>query len=548
MSENINVAIPVGMRNSADISLSSSSLSKLSRSPSPPVNAVLSTIRLQQPNEPTSDPQLGDTEYAVGIKETDAVPRKKRKMTGRTSKHFTPEKRSAGKRCSTTQETPTASKDDQADDVEVGTAQTVDPHSPPIAPVASPERPTRRTRASSKVEKTEDVEAQMESSDKATTSNHTGDAAQPQSGDQPPAHSTRSSTKKRKSTGKRSTYFTPTKPNPTLDPAVIDRVDFYNTTSSGKEARVPAGTSTAPVPPITAPRFGIIQEKLWEEPFWLLIAVTFLNKTTGRAAVPVFWTLKERYTTPEALAAADQGELCEMIHHLGLQNQRSRRMINIARAWVEQPPTKGRRGRTLHYPLPGNGKEFRPGEVVEEDASDCEGALEIAHLPGCGPYAWDSWRIFCRDVLRDVAADYDGAGADEGFVPEWTKVVPGDKELRACLRWMWLREGWIWGHESGEKRRATDEEMAKALHGEMEIEDPLERKFAAQAAGVEVSPFKTEEEKADAKIMEESKTEVEDTPAPQKEQPKTPEPQAEEGDESDNIVVTPVVSPARRQT
>ena len=303
------------------------------------------------------------------------------------------------------------------------------------------------------------------------------------------------------------------------------------------------------MPPITAERFGIIQEKLWREPFWLLIAVTFLNKTTGRAAVPVFWSLKEKYATPEALAKAGQDELCEIIHHLGLQNQRARRLISMAQAWVEQVPQSGRRSRTLHYPTKNDGRGFKRGEIVEEDADDCAGALEISHIPGCGPYAWDSWRIFCRDVLRRVAEDYNGAGESDDFVPEWKKVLPGDKELRACLRWMWLREGWIWDHETGEKKRATEAEMQKALQGEMEIDDPQERKFAAQAAGIEVSPIKAGADEVDAGICEEIKGDMEAPLTTEEAQPRTPEPlqTADDDGEGDNIVVTPVFSPATRK-
>jgi hypothetical protein len=42
------------------------------------------------------------------------------------------------------------------------------------------------------------------------------------------------------------------------------------------------------VPPLSATRFGLIQEELSDDPFRLLIAVTFLIRTTGRAALPVF--------------------------------------------------------------------------------------------------------------------------------------------------------------------------------------------------------------------------------------------------------------------
>ncbi|KAK4615596.1 Methyl-CpG-binding domain protein 4 [Fulvia fulva] len=308
-----------------------------------------------------------------------------------------------------------------------------------------------------------------------------------------PVRQTRSTVKtpasKRKSTGKISEHF------------ITDRVDLYNTTAGG--GRIPAGTSRAPVPPIDATMFGLIQEKIWREPFWLIIAVTFLNKTAGRSAVPVFWKLKEKYPTCEALAEADQADLLEMVRHLGLQNQRSKRLIQIAKAWTADPPVAGKRYRTLNYPTHGDGKASTIANLVEEDAEDCAGLLEIGNIPGCGQYAYDSWRIFCRDHLRGVADDYNGTNAKiHGFVPEWQRVLPDDKELRACLRWMWLREGWIWDPLSGEKRRASEEEMEKAILGEMEIEDPQERKFAAQAAGVESSAKKVKRGGADRSLEE----------------------------------------------
>lgn len=70
---------------------------------------------------------------------------------------------------------------------------------------------------------------------------------------------------------------------------------------------------------------------------------------------------------------------------------------------------------------------------------------EIAHLPGVGAYALDSWRIFCLDRFRNGAL---GAGGKEGegqkgdLGEEWMRVVPKDKELRAYLKWRWAQEGW----------------------------------------------------------------------------------------------------------
>ncbi|KAI7682585.1 hypothetical protein KC353_g21636 [Hortaea werneckii] len=189
----------------------------------------------------------------------------------------------------------------------------------------------------------------------------------------------------------------------------------------------------------------------------------------------------------------------------------------------------------------GDGKEQKDtaggdggsNEVVsglEGDTTECKGSLEIGHIPGCGRYAYDSWRIFCRDVLRGVAEDYNGKGAISPppttspasadaasaeadaeattptsrhppthdpspptkpraseetdavpFEPEWKRVLPQDKELIATLRWMWLREGWIWDPSSGAKRSATHDEMERARKGEMEVQDLRERKFAERA-------------------------------------------------------------------
>lgn len=276
---------------------------------------------------------------------------------------------------------------------------------------------------------------------------------------------------KKKGTGKTSAFFTPT-----VSPS--KPTDTKKTTP-----RPPKGTSTCPVPSTNSAHFGLIQEKLWDQPFWLIIAVTFLNKTAGRAAAPIFWSLKELYPTPEALSQAKEKDLVDMIGTLGLQNQRARRLILISKTWLENPPAKTQRYRTLHYPAKGDGKDIKKDQVIEEDADECEGALEIGHIPGCGPYAWDSWRIFCRDVQRGLAKDFNGRGSGQvGFVPEWQRVVPLDKELRACLRWMWLREGYVWNHETGSKRDATLQEMEAALKGEMEIADEQERKFAMEAA------------------------------------------------------------------
>lgn len=211
------------------------------------------------------------------------------------------------------------------------------------------------------------------------------------------------------------------------------------------------GTSRRTFPPFDTQDFGIIQTLVYREPFWLIIAVTLLNQTPGRSAGPIFWRLKERYPHPSALAAADFEDVRCIIQTLGLQTQRSHRIIKIAQAWAEHPPKQGVVYRTKDYPLKGDGRDLLAATPIKTDQADCSGALEIGHIPGTGPYAWDSWRIFCRDMLRGVADDYNGLNAVEGFEPEWKRVLPLDKELRACLQWMWLREGWQWDIHTGNR-------------------------------------------------------------------------------------------------
>jgi len=139
---------------------------------------------------------------------------------------------------------------------------------------------------------------------------------------------------------------------------------------------------------------------------------------------------------------------------------------------------------------------IRKDEVLTDD-DPRPGAWEIGHLTQ-GPYALDSWRIFCRDILRGVATGWNGEGSstsaqpqsqpqsqpqphphsqqpstatfpqeqepNEGkvFQPEWMRVLPKDKELRAFLRWMWLKEGFEWDPETGEKEVASVE-MLRAV-------------------------------------------------------------------------------------
>ncbi|KAI1872425.1 hypothetical protein JX265_005305 [Neoarthrinium moseri] len=215
-----------------------------------------------------------------------------------------------------------------------------------------------------------------------------------------------------------------------------------------KSPRPPRGTVSAlPFPTLSAPQFGLVQEKLADDPFRLLIAITFLVRTPGRTAIPTYFKLMEKYPTPEALVEAKPSDISAMIKHLGLSVVRAAQIQKYARIWLATPPTRDARYGVKNYPRPGDGKDVRAGEAVApEDQDPRPSAWEIGHMTQ-GAYALDSWRIFCRDALL---------GRREGrrppaFQPEWMRVLPLDKELRAYLRWMWMREGWDWDPHTGDR-------------------------------------------------------------------------------------------------
>lgn len=230
----------------------------------------------------------------------------------------------------------------------------------------------------------------------------------------------------------------------------------------------PEKLSCIPFPPLSASSFGLVQENLSHDPFRLLLAVIFLNKTKGTVALPTFYNTLARYPTPASLAAAKQEDLVALIQHLGLQNQRAATCVRLAQAWLDDPPQKGKRYRRLHYPERDDGKDIKvaEGPVADEDERV---AWEVGHLPGIGAYAIDSWRIFCRDELRGLShglsATVTPEAREKELQGEWTRVLPRDKELRAYLRWRWLRLGWVWDPLTGERVVATGEEIAAAEGG-----------------------------------------------------------------------------------
>ena len=264
--------------------------------------------------------------------------------------------------------------------------------------------------------------------------------------------------------------------------------------SPPKPPRGRVSQSVVPFPPLSSLTFGLIQEHLSDNPFHLLIACIFLTKTRGAVAIPLFYDLIYHYPTPSALASARLVDVIDIFQHLGLQNQRAKRVIALAKAWEANPPTKGRRWKRLNYPKVGDGKDIKLSEdPIGDDVEDGRTAWEIGHLPGTGAYAMDSWRIFCRDDLREIPvlsaaapAEISEVVREEEMRGEWAKVLPADKELRAYLRWRWLRLGWEWDPLTGERKRATEDVMRTAREGGVVVEGDEGGRLEGKEEGAEI--------------------------------------------------------------
>ncbi|XP_034446528.1 methyl-CpG-binding domain protein 4 [Hippoglossus hippoglossus] len=133
----------------------------------------------------------------------------------------------------------------------------------------------------------------------------------------------------------------------------------------------------------TPPRspFNLVQETLFHDPWKLLVATIFLNKTSGKMAIPALWQFFERYPSAEVTREADWKPMSELIKPLGLYELRSKALIRFSDEYLTKQ---------WRYPI---------------------------ELHGIGKYGNDSYRIFC--------------------VGEWRQVTPKDHMLNKYHAWLW---------------------------------------------------------------------------------------------------------------
>lgn len=193
------------------------------------------------------------------------------------------------------------------------------------------------------------------------------------------------------------------------------------------------------IPPMNSNRFGLIQEELQHNLYHLIVQAILWNQTRGKQAKPILDNILQRFPTPNQLSKANQNILSQILLPIGLYKQRAKRLIQLAKEWQSRPP---------HPDL-----LYKARSSTYQKGSDSQHpGWEIAHLPGVGPYALDSYRIFHRDQFLGLSGSWQGdPDKSDSFEPEWKRVLPLDKDLRAFLQWAWQREGYRWDPLTGQK-------------------------------------------------------------------------------------------------
>lgn len=111
---------------------------------------------------------------------------------------------------------------------------------------------------------------------------------------------------------------------------------------------------------------SLIQESLWPDEWRILISCLLLNLTTRKQVDKVIDRLFHKYPGPCSMAIAKEDDLYDIIKSLGLANKRVKTLKRFSHEYL-----------TENWNTP-------------------------KQLYGCGKYADDAWRIFCKGDWRDV--------------------------------------------------------------------------------------------------------------------------------------------------
>uniref|UniRef100_UPI0035902F42 methyl-CpG-binding domain protein 4 n=1 Tax=Myxine glutinosa TaxID=7769 RepID=UPI0035902F42 len=127
--------------------------------------------------------------------------------------------------------------------------------------------------------------------------------------------------------------------------------------------------------------FNLVQEILFHDPWKLLLAAIFLNKTSAKLAIPMLWEFLERYPSAQCARQAERDTLAQLLRPIGLFELRAKTIIRFSDEFLTKK---------WKYPI---------------------------ELHGIGKYGNDSYRIFC--------------------INEWKMVKPRDTKLNLYHAWLW---------------------------------------------------------------------------------------------------------------
>ena len=110
----------------------------------------------------------------------------------------------------------------------------------------------------------------------------------------------------------------------------------------------------------------LIQEDLWPNEWKILVACILLNLTTRKQVEKVIYKIFDKWPDAMALSSANELELSELLQPLGMYRRRAKSLKRMS----------------LEY-------------MTNAWSTACD-------LYGCGKYADDCWRIFCKGDWRNV--------------------------------------------------------------------------------------------------------------------------------------------------
>lgn len=124
--------------------------------------------------------------------------------------------------------------------------------------------------------------------------------------------------------------------------AAVTSPYFPSSSSSNSKRPTRYAQSSAPLQLHGKPRstyfYGLIQELLYSDPYYVLLAASLLNVSAGSLAIPILWRVLLKYPTCHSIARADLSELIELVKTIGLQNKRARYIKELGRRlfWIKE--------------------------------------------------------------------------------------------------------------------------------------------------------------------------------------------------------------------